>query len=93
VDVDVADPEKIQKLMPAPANQSVQSLQLLQSGRDGASVSSLPISESEDDTQGVSVCLSVCRVTASMICQQELQRLISYRHMFLKISDYAQYML
>lgn len=39
----------------APANQSLQSLQLLQSGRDGASLSSLPISESEDDTQ--SMCL------------------------------------
>ena len=52
------DPEKIQKLMPAPANQSLQSLQLLQSGPDGASVSSLPISESEDETQGLyHVCL------------------------------------
>jgi len=39
--------------MPMPANQSLQSLQLLQSGAGGASVSSLPISESEDDTQGV----------------------------------------
>ena len=48
-----ADPEKIQKLMPAPANPSMRSLQLLQSGPDGASVSSLPISESEDETQGV----------------------------------------
>jgi len=47
---ELADPEKF---MPAPANQSMQSLQLLKSGPDGASVSSLPISESEDDTQGV----------------------------------------
>jgi len=48
------DPEKIHKLMPAvAANQSMQSLQLLQSGPDAASVSSLPISESEDDTQGM----------------------------------------
>jgi len=54
------DPEKIQKMMPAPANQSLQSLQLLQSGPDGASVSSLPISESEDDAQSMyQVCLMI----------------------------------
>jgi len=59
-------------LMPAPANQSLQSLQLLQSGPDGASVSSLPISESEDDTQGVyCVCmlngLRGCRVVSALV--------------------------
>ena len=65
------DPEKIQKMMPAPAplpaNQSLQSLQLLQSGPDGASVSSLPISESDDDAQGVYEC--ICGVIVVMSCE------------------------
>ena len=63
------DPEKIQKMMPAPAplpaNQSLQSLQLLQSGPDGASVSSLPISESDDDAQGAYECSCDVIVVAS----------------------------
>jgi len=78
------DPEKIQKLMPAPAllpaNQSLQSLQLLQSGPDGASVSSLPISESDDDAQGAYEC--ICDVMVVTSCayrtseQQKIKNLI-----------------
>jgi hypothetical protein len=47
---DRADPDKLNKVIPTDAGrQSMQSLQLLP---EGASVSDLQLSESEDDTQG-----------------------------------------